>query len=96
MLGKVRQSILILRNMDMFVWRSGFHSPLGYTHFNLFVDEWTNADESPTPGTGARDTPPRPRNRSRAWDQRYPTSPMDRHRQTPVKTSPSRNLVGGW
>ena len=34
--------------------------------------------------------------RDRAWVQRYPASPMDRHRQTPVKTFPSRNFVGGW
>ena len=33
--------------MDMFVWTSGFHSPLAQTHFNMFVDEWTSANESP-------------------------------------------------
>ena len=33
--------------MDMFVWTSDFHNPLAHTHFNMFVDEWTSANESP-------------------------------------------------
>ena len=35
------------KNMDMFVWTSGFHYPLIHTDFNMFVDEWTTANESP-------------------------------------------------
>ena len=31
----------------MFVWMSGFYNPLAHTHFNMFVDEWTSANESP-------------------------------------------------
>ena len=31
----------------MFVWTCGFHNPLAHTHFNMFVDEWTSANESP-------------------------------------------------
>ena len=31
----------------MFVWMSGFHNPLAHTHFNMFVDDWTSANESP-------------------------------------------------
>ena len=31
----------------MFVWMSGFHYPLVHTNFNMFVDEWTSANESP-------------------------------------------------
>ena len=31
----------------MFAWTSGFHNPLAHTHFNIFVDEWTSANESP-------------------------------------------------
>ena len=38
---------LILRNLDMFVWTSGFHNPLIHTDFNMFMDEWTSANESP-------------------------------------------------
>ena len=30
---------LVLRNLDVFVWMSGFHNPLANTHFNMFVDE---------------------------------------------------------
>ena len=30
----------------MFVWTSGFQNPLAHTHFNMFVDEWTSANES--------------------------------------------------
>ena len=38
--SKVRpKKILVLRNLDMFVWTSGFHNPLAHTHFNMFVDE---------------------------------------------------------
>ena len=33
-------------NLDMFVLMSGFQNPLSCTHFNMFVDEWTNANES--------------------------------------------------
>ena len=33
----------------MFVWTSGFYNPLAHTHFNIFVDEWTSAKESPAP-----------------------------------------------
>ena len=56
----------------MFVWTSGFQNPLAHTHFNMFVDEWTSANESPElsasrggailggvcPGKGLADTPP--------------------------------------
>ena len=38
---------LVLRNLDMFVWMSSFHNPLIHTDFNMFVDEWTSANESP-------------------------------------------------
>ena len=31
----------------MFVWTSGFHNPLAHTDFNMFVDEWTSANDSP-------------------------------------------------
>ena len=31
----------------MFVWTSGFQSSLAHTDFNMFVDEWTSANESP-------------------------------------------------
>ena len=31
----------------MVVWTSGFHNPLIHTDFNMFVDEWTSANESP-------------------------------------------------
>ena len=31
----------------MFVWKTGFQNPLAHTHFNMFVDEWTSANESP-------------------------------------------------
>ena len=30
---------IILRNLDMFVWTSGFQNSLAHTHFNMFVDE---------------------------------------------------------
>ena len=30
---------LVLRNLDMFVWTSGFHNPLVHTDFNMFLDE---------------------------------------------------------
>ena len=32
----------------MFVWMSGFQKSLAHTDFNMFVDEWTSANESPT------------------------------------------------
>ena len=36
----------VLRNLDMFVWMSGFHNSLVHTHFNMSVDEWTSANKS--------------------------------------------------
>ena len=45
--GSEAKQILVLGNLDMFVWTSGFHNPLAHTHFNMFVDEWTSANESP-------------------------------------------------
>ena len=30
---------LVLRNVDMFVWTSGFHNPPTHTYFNMFVDK---------------------------------------------------------
>ena len=45
--GSKAKKNLVLSNLDMFVWTSGFHNPLAHTHFNMFVDEWTNANESP-------------------------------------------------
>ena len=44
---KVRQKQFVIRNLDMFVWMSGFPNPLAHTHFNMFVDKWTSANESP-------------------------------------------------
>ena len=38
---------MVLRNLDMVVWTSGFHNPLIHTDFNMFVDEWMSANESP-------------------------------------------------
>ena len=38
---------MVLRNVGMFVWTSGFHNPLAHTHFNMSVDEWTSVNESP-------------------------------------------------
>ena len=38
---------MVLRNLDMFVWASGFHNPLVHTDFNMFVDEWTSANKIP-------------------------------------------------
>ena len=35
------------KNLNLFVWTSGFHNPLVHTDFNMFVDEWTSANESP-------------------------------------------------
>ena len=32
---------------NMFVWTSGFQKSLAHTDFNMFVDEWTSANESP-------------------------------------------------
>ena len=37
----------VLRNFDMVVWMSGFQKSLAHTDFNMFVDEWTSANESP-------------------------------------------------
>ena len=31
----------------MFVWMSGFQNLLAHTHFDMFVDEWMSANESP-------------------------------------------------
>ena len=31
----------------MFVWMSGFQNLLEHTDFNMFVDDWTSANESP-------------------------------------------------
>ena len=45
--SKVRQKKIILRNLDIVVWTSGFHNPLVHTGFNMFVDEWMSANESP-------------------------------------------------
>ena len=45
--SKVRKKNLVLSNLDMFVWTSGFHNPFDHTHFNMFVDEWMSSDESP-------------------------------------------------
>ena len=45
--SKVRQKKIILRNLDIVVWTSGVHNPLVHTDFNMFVDEWTSANESP-------------------------------------------------
>ena len=38
---------MMLRNLNMFGWTSGFHNPLAHTHFNMFVDEWMSANETP-------------------------------------------------
>ena len=32
---------------NMFVWTSGFQKSLAHTDYNMFVDEWTSANESP-------------------------------------------------
>ena len=31
----------------MFVWRNGFQKSLAQNEFNMFLDEWTSANESP-------------------------------------------------
>ena len=31
----------------MFVWMSAFQKSLAHTDFNMFVDEWTGANENP-------------------------------------------------
>ena len=38
---------LVLWNLDMFVWMSGFQNLLAHTHFDMFVDEWTSANKTP-------------------------------------------------
>ena len=38
---------LVLWNLGMFVWVSGFQNLLVHTHFYMFVDEWMSANESP-------------------------------------------------
>ena len=51
------------KNFDMFVWTSGFQKSLAHTDFNMFVDEWTSANESPDPwepDTPPKQTPPPP------------------------------------
>ena len=45
--GSEAKKNLVPSNLDMFVWMSGFHNPLAHTHFNMFVDERTSANESP-------------------------------------------------
>ena len=35
------------RNLNLFVWMSGFHNPLVHADFNMFVDEWMSANKSP-------------------------------------------------
>ena len=40
----------IFQNFDMFVWTSGFQKSLAQTEFNMFLDEWTSANESPAVG----------------------------------------------
>ena len=39
--------MLDLRNLDMFVWMSSFQNSFAHTHFNMFADECTSANESP-------------------------------------------------
>ena len=58
------------KNFDMFVWMSGFQKSLEHTDFNMFVDEWTSANESPDPrepDTPRKQTPPP---RSACWEIR--------------------------
>ena len=38
---------MVLWILCMFVWTSGFQNLLTHTHFDMFVDEWTSANESP-------------------------------------------------
>ena len=33
--------------LNLFVWMSGFQKSLAHTDVNMFVDEWTSANESP-------------------------------------------------
>ena len=47
MLSKVKLKENWSSRIYMFVWTSGFQNPLAHTHFNMFVDEWTSANESP-------------------------------------------------
>ena len=47
MASKVIQKNLVPGNLDMFEWTSSFHYQLVHTDFNMFVDEWTSANESP-------------------------------------------------
>ena len=37
--SEVRLKKFVVRNLDMFVWTSGFPNPLAHTHFNMIVDE---------------------------------------------------------
>ena len=30
---------VVLPNLDLFVWMSGFQNPLAHTHLNMFEDE---------------------------------------------------------
>ena len=45
--GREAKKKLVPRNLDMFVWASGFHNSLVQTHFNMFVGEWMSANKSP-------------------------------------------------
>ena len=38
---------IFFKNFNMFVWTSGFQKSLVRTDFDMFVDEWTSANESP-------------------------------------------------
>ena len=44
----ISTSVIIINcEVYMFVWKSGFQNSLIHTVFNMFVDEWTSANESP-------------------------------------------------
>ena len=40
-------SAVFSKFFDMFVWTGGFQKSFAHTDFNMFVDEWTGANESP-------------------------------------------------
>ena len=42
---------ILSKIFNMFVWTSGFQKSLAHTDFNMFVDDWTSANESPRPTT---------------------------------------------
>ena len=46
MVSKVRLKENWSSRIDMFVWTIGFQNPLTHTHFNMFVDEWTSANDT--------------------------------------------------